>query len=354
MRVAGGTSEEFGVGVGVHQGAVLSPLLFVNVLDVVSENIRRGLPWELLYADDLVIVAETEEELKERLTVWKDCLEGKGLKVNMGKTKVMKCSREERVYEKSGRWPCAVCRKGVGVNSVECGKCRLWVHARCSGMRGKLESVGFECKRCKGLMVDRKLGSLLGDNLNVQWVEKFCYLGDVLRSDGGAESAVIQRGRSGWKKFREIEPLLTARGISFRLRGRLYEACVRTAMVYGSETWEMKKDLEEMMERTEKSMLRRMFGLEVDVPVEEMRERLGIVGVKEAMRRNRLRWYGHVARKEEDDWVRKSMEMQVAGSRMRGRPRKTWRETVREDMREKGLRESDVDDRVTWRNRVMG
>ena len=96
VRVAGGTSEEFGVGVGVHQGAVLSPLLFVNVLDVVSENIRRGLPWELLYADDLVIVAETEEELKERLTVWKDCLEGKGLKVNMGKTKVMKCSSGRR------------------------------------------------------------------------------------------------------------------------------------------------------------------------------------------------------------------------------------------------------------------
>ena len=84
-------------------------------------------------------------------------------------------------------------------------------------------------------------------------------------------------------------------------------------------------------------MLRRIFGLEVDVPVEETRERLGIVGVKEAMRRNRLQWYGHVARKEEDDWVRKSMEMQVAGSRMRKAKKNV--ETVREDMREKGLRE---------------
>ena len=49
VYVAGGYSEEFEVKVGVHQGAVLSPLLFVNVLDVVAEDMRRGLPWELLY-----------------------------------------------------------------------------------------------------------------------------------------------------------------------------------------------------------------------------------------------------------------------------------------------------------------
>ena len=106
VYVAGGYSDEFEVKVGVHQGAVLSPLLFVNVLDVVAEDMRRGLPWKLLYADDLVILAESEEELKEYLMAWEECLQGKGLKLNAGKIKLMKSNKEVRVV-KSGRWPCA-------------------------------------------------------------------------------------------------------------------------------------------------------------------------------------------------------------------------------------------------------
>ena len=50
---SGQYSEEFGVGVGVHQGSVLSPLLFILVLEALSHEFRTGVPWELLYADDL-------------------------------------------------------------------------------------------------------------------------------------------------------------------------------------------------------------------------------------------------------------------------------------------------------------
>ena len=54
--VNGQCSEEFDVGVGVHQGSVLSPLLFILVLEALSlEFGRTGVPWELLYADDLII-----------------------------------------------------------------------------------------------------------------------------------------------------------------------------------------------------------------------------------------------------------------------------------------------------------
>ena len=46
------------------------------------------------------------------------------------------------------------------------------------------------------------------------------------------------------------------------------------------------------------------------------------------LQRNRLRWYGHVLRKEDNDWVKKCMEYEVEGARPRGRPKKTWREIV--------------------------
>ena len=62
VPVGEGYSEEFEVKVGVHQGAVLSPLLFVIVLEALSREFRSGVPWEDLYADDLVIIAESLEE----------------------------------------------------------------------------------------------------------------------------------------------------------------------------------------------------------------------------------------------------------------------------------------------------
>ena len=63
VRVNGRESKAFSVRVGVHQGSVLSPLLFIIVLEALSREFREGLPMELLYADDLVLVAETEELL---------------------------------------------------------------------------------------------------------------------------------------------------------------------------------------------------------------------------------------------------------------------------------------------------
>ena len=75
--------------VGVHQGSVLSALLFIIVMEAVTHNVREGLPWEMLYADDLVLVGKCEEELKEKLRKWNECLKDKGLEINENKTKVI-------------------------------------------------------------------------------------------------------------------------------------------------------------------------------------------------------------------------------------------------------------------------
>jgi len=63
VRTVYGNSKGFEVKVGMHQGSTLSPLLFVIVMEVISREFRVALPWELLYADDLAEIAETEEEL---------------------------------------------------------------------------------------------------------------------------------------------------------------------------------------------------------------------------------------------------------------------------------------------------
>ena len=61
-----------------HQGSILSPLLFTIVLEALSREFRCGLPWELLYADDLDLMAESEDKLMEKFELWRFGMEDKG------------------------------------------------------------------------------------------------------------------------------------------------------------------------------------------------------------------------------------------------------------------------------------
>jgi len=67
VRTVYGNSNNFEVKVSMLQGSALSPLLFVIVVEALSRELRVTLPWELLYADDLVVIAETEDDLIKRL-----------------------------------------------------------------------------------------------------------------------------------------------------------------------------------------------------------------------------------------------------------------------------------------------
>ena len=73
----------------------------------------------------------------------------------------------------------------------------------------------------------------IGVNANLELVDKFCYLGDMLSVDGDA--AVETRLRIGWNKFRQLVPLLTSKDISLIVRGRLYSSCVRSSTLHGSK-----------------------------------------------------------------------------------------------------------------------
>ena len=82
---------------------IYRPVLFVIVMEAISREFRVALPWELLYADDLAVIAETEEKLIKRLNEWKDNVESKGMRVNMNKTKVMVSGERQMVRQKAVR-----------------------------------------------------------------------------------------------------------------------------------------------------------------------------------------------------------------------------------------------------------
>jgi len=120
VRTVYGNSSGFEVKVSMHQGSTLSPLLFVIVMEAISREFRVALPWELSYADDLVVIVETEEDLIKRLNEWKNNVENRGMRVNMNKTKVMISEERQKTVQKAARWPCGVCGRGVGSNSIQC------------------------------------------------------------------------------------------------------------------------------------------------------------------------------------------------------------------------------------------
>ena len=111
MKVEGEDLKEFTVRVGIHQGSILLPFIFAVVMDVVTEEGRA-----LMYADGLVLISETKEEARQRFVAWRNALENKGLKVNISKTKVMRCAWD-CVPKEAAVDPCSVC--------VEEGGCEL-------------------------------------------------------------------------------------------------------------------------------------------------------------------------------------------------------------------------------------
>jgi len=85
---------------------------------------------------------------------------------------------------------------------------------------------------------------------------------------------------------------------------------------------------------------------------EELPSRIGEEPVGDVVRRGRLRWFGHVERKSEDDWVKKCLELEIAGKAGRGRCRKTWLECVKGDMNDVGVCKADAKDRVLWKVKI--
>ena len=269
-----------------------------------------GVPWELFFADDLLIIATSLEECVERVKAWKEALESKGLHVNMTKTKFMASGLGLDILQDSGKFPCAVCRTGVGRSSIRCSKCNLWVHyKKCSGLKTLAEDMSYECPRCRGERpIDgRPFKEVEVGDCVLEAVDHFCYLGDMLSAGGGCMAAATARCRCAWGKFRENLPLLTSKPVSFDLRGRLFSSNVRSSMLHGTETWPMTSDALHRLCRNDRAMIRWICGVKPsdDPSMDDLHAKLEICnlavkqdlkvcGLSEAGTQDRVSWRSSV------------------------------------------------------------
>ena len=98
--------------------------------------------------------------------------------------------------QKAARCPCGLCRRGVGSNSIQCTGCQKWVHKKCSAVKGSMYKVmkSFICRGCLNPVSSTGSTSVvIGASANLELLDKFCYLGDMLSVDGDADAAVEAR-----------------------------------------------------------------------------------------------------------------------------------------------------------------
>ena len=182
-------------------------------------------------------------------------------------------------------------------------------------------NFGFVCKLCvytkEGIV---EPGEELSFFDQVDFVKSFCYLGDRLNASGRSEAAVTARTRIGWIKFRECGELLYGRKFSLKMKGRIYQSCVRSAMLYGSETWCLRENEMVILRRTEKAIMRAMCGVKINEK-RRSQQLMSLLGLKDTLdglaRASGVRWYGYA--------LRRALDFEVAERRGSWRPNMTWK-----------------------------
>ena len=142
--------------------------------------------------------------------------------------------------------------------------------------------------------------------------------------------------------------------VSFRDEGKVYHCCVRSAILYGSETWPLSTEELGRIKRCDHAMIRWLCNVKIEQKqsTDDLRKRIYVHPIEDVLRWNRLRLSGHLYRQDDSAWSKKIMNLDIDGPTPRGRPKLRWKDVVSADLRKKGLNISLVCDRCKWRNAI--
>ena len=238
----------------------------------------------------------------------------------------MICGTRLDLLQSSGKFPCAVCRTGVGSNSIFCKECKHWVHKKCSGLKPLTEDPDYRCTWCQGTarpLDGRPQREVQVGPDKLEVVTSFCCLGDMLSAAGGFELSTTTCVKTALKKFKELKPVLSSCHLSLKTCGRVYNLCVRSAMLHASEIWPVTKPCLQRLQGNDGAMIRQICNIKpqdtATIRSTELLARLGIKDLDLILKERRLRWYGHMERS--NSAVKTAFDIQVNGKCGPGRPR---------------------------------
>ena len=269
-------SEKFKLGRGARQGDNISPKLFTSCL---QHAIINKINWEnkgvridgehlshLIFADDIVLIANSTSKLQDMLQDIHDISKPVGLKMHLGKTKIM-------------------CNKHVNKDDV---------------------------------IVDGK---------KIEEVDSYVYLGQMVTKDHDQIQEMKRRIGQGWSAFCKLDNIMRDKNVPMRLKRKVFNECILPVMTYGCETWSLSNTQLEKLVTTQRKMERIMIGVTLKdrKSTEWIRKQSGLTDIIRSIRESKHRWAGHVARRRDNRWTIRITEWIPHGNkRPRGRPRTRW------------------------------
>ena len=240
---------------------------------------------------------------------------------------------------------------------VLCSESREEVQRSLEDLRQALEKRGMKVSRSKTeymALNEKKLDQVYLQGRKIEKVEDFKYLGSTVQSNGECSHEVKKRVQAGWNGWRKATGVICDRKISAEMKGKLYKVLVRPAMMYGLETIALTKRQEAELEVAEMKMLRFSLGVtRLDkIKNDVIRGTAHVRRLRDKLRESRLRWFGHVQRREENYVGRQMLQMSIPGKRRRGRPKRRFLDGVREDMERADVTVEDANDRAGWRKAI--
>ncbi|KAI8439007.1 hypothetical protein MSG28_011306 [Choristoneura fumiferana] len=285
----GQLSDRVPVTAGVKQGCLLSPLLFLIVLDDVMRKVtsqeRRGLPWvdeggleDIDFADDLCLFATSRERMQSKTNDLSEYAAREGLRINCEKTKDMRLNTSDAVP--------------IYING------------------GAVEQVG-----------------------------QFAYLGSVVDPTGGTDSDVEARINKARAAYAQLKPVWTSTVITRRTKIRVFNSNVKSVLLYGCETWFVRKDITDRLQVFVNKCLRRILGIFWPRTISNARlwQMTDQKPVSREIMIRKWRWIGHTLRGSNDHLPKQGLRWQSTGRRRPGRPRTTWRRSVEKEAGSIGL-----------------
>ena len=179
------------------------------------------------------------------------------------------------------------------------------------------------------------LGSVNMQSARLPQFTELKYLGSTLQSDGSTNTEITKRTQCGWNNWRNMSGVLCDKRVPPHVKGNIHKMIVQPAMLYGTETVPVTSSHVKKLEVTEMKMCRWACGhtLRDHVRNENIKARLKVESIAERCRKARLRWFGHVKRRDQDYVGRQTLEMVPPARPKRGRPKQRWMDCVNRDMR---------------------
>ena len=301
----GKLTEPFNIQTGVRQGCMLSPMIFLLVVDWVmtqtTKDKNTGIQWtftqhleDLDFADDICLTSQKQQHMQIKTDNLAKEAAKTGLLINKDKTELIKINAKQQTPIK-----------------------------------------------------------LEGEN--VKEVTSFTYLGSIVSASGGTDEDVKARIGKARHAFITLRPVWKSTSLSLKNKLRIFNSNVKSVLLYGSETWRVTKSISNKIQVFINSCLRQLLGIRWPdrITNEELLNRTNQEPINKVISRRKWRWIGHTLRKPRDDITRQALYWNPQGKRKVGRPRQSWRRSCEEELKENGHTWGSISkisqNRVRWR-----